>query len=116
MTTFNQQGQRVRYQYNAGGDINFGAVQSRDDLAGELKKLRAELDRAAAEGAVEREVASEAADQLDKAVQQAEKPSPNRNVLVGYLSTAQELVKEAAAAAGLVAGLVQAIEKVRVLF
>ena len=116
MATFAQRNQRVSYQYNAAGDINIGAARNREELAGELKKLRTELDRAAAEGAVERDAATEAGDQLDKAVRQAEKPAPNKNVLVGYLTTAQELVKQAAAATGLVAGLVQAIEKVRVLF
>jgi hypothetical protein len=116
MTTFNQQGQQVTYQYNAGGDINIGAVQDRAGLVRELGKLRGELDQAAGAGVVETDVATEAGEQLDKAVQQAEKPTPNKNVLVGYLTTAQELVKDAMAATGLVAGLVQAIEKARVLF
>ena len=77
MATFDQRNQRVTYQYNAAGDINIGAARNREELAGELKKLRTELDRAAAEGAVELDAATEAGDQLDKAVRQAEKPAPN---------------------------------------
>ena len=116
MPIFDQRGQQVTYQYNAAGDINIGAVQDRTELVGELRKLGREVDQAAGGGVLEQTVATEARDQLDKAVQQAEKPTPNKNVLVGYLTTAQELVKEATAATGLVAGLVQAIDKVRVLF
>ena len=34
MAIFDQRGQRVTYQYNAAGDINFGAVQNRPDSSG----------------------------------------------------------------------------------
>jgi hypothetical protein len=116
MPIFDQRGQQVTYQYNAAGDINFGAVRDRAAFAGELRKLGGELDKAAGNGALAPDVAADARDQLDKAARQAEQPSPNKNVLVGYLTTAQELVKQAMAATGLVAGLVQAIEKVGILF
>jgi len=61
-------------------------------------------------------VARDAGNQLEKAARQAERPAPNKNVLVGYLTTAQELVKETSAAAGLVVRLAQAIEEARALF
>ena len=44
MAIFDQRGQRVTYQYNAAGDINFGAVQNRMDLVGELGKLQREWE------------------------------------------------------------------------
>jgi hypothetical protein len=116
MPIFDQRGQQVTYQYNAAGDINIGAVQDRAELVGEFHKLKGELDKAAGGGALEPTVAMDAKDQLDKAAQQADRPMPNKNVLVGYLTTAQELLTETTAVAGLVAGLAQVIEKVRVLF
>jgi hypothetical protein len=116
MATFDQRGQQVTYQYNAAGSINIGAVQSVADFAGELGKLRDEVDKASTSGVLEKDVALDAKYQLDKAAQQTEKPSPDKDALVGYLTTAKDLVAQVGSAAGLVAGLVQAIEKVRVLF
>ena len=46
MAIFDQRGQQVTYQYNAAGDINFGAVQNRMDLVGELGKLQREMTQA----------------------------------------------------------------------
>ena len=57
MTVFDQRGQQVTYQYNAAGDINFGAVQNKADVVGELKNLQAELA-----GAIRDELAAVAAD------------------------------------------------------
>ena len=116
MATFDQRGQHVTYQYNAAGNINIGAVQSVADFASELGKLRDEVDAASTSGALEKDVALDATYQLDKAAQQTEKPSPDKEALVGYLTTAKDLIAQVGSAAGLVAGLVQAIEKVRVLF
>jgi len=116
MATFDQRGQHVTYQYNAAGNINIGAVENGTDLGGELGKLRDEVDKASESGALEKDVALDAKYQLDKAVQQTDKPSPDKDALVGYLTTAKDLVAQVGSAAGLVAGLVQAIEKARVLF
>ena len=113
---FDQRGQQVTYQYNAAGDINIGAVQDRADLARELSKLGGEVEKAAAAGSIDKEVATDAKYQVDKAAQQAEKPAPDKDVIVKHLTTASDLVKEVGAAAGLATGLLQAIDKVRVLF
>ena len=45
MATFDQRGQTVQYQYNA-GTINFGQAKTLDGFRQELKKLQAELERA----------------------------------------------------------------------
>ena len=116
MANFDQRGQHVTYQYNAAGNISIGAVQSVADFADELGKLRDEIDKASSSGALEKDVALDAKYQLDKAAQQTEKPAPDKDALVGYLTTAKDLVAQVGGAAGLVTGLVQAIEKVRVLF
>jgi hypothetical protein len=54
MPIFDQRGQQVTYQYNAAGTINIGAVQDRAELSGELRKLQGKVD-------------------------QAERPTPNKN-------------------------------------
>ena len=116
MTVFDQRGQQVTYQYNAAGDMNIGAVQDRADLARELSKLGGEVEKAAAAGSIDKEVATDAKYQVDKAAQQAEKPAPDKDVIVKHLTVAKDLVNEVGAAAGLATGLLQAIDKVRVLF
>jgi hypothetical protein len=116
MAIFDQRGQQVTYQYNAAGNINIGAIQSAADLGPELTKLRDEVDSAASQGALDKDVALDAKYQLDKAAQQVEKPAPNKDAIVGHLNSAKDLVAQVGTAAGLVTGLVQAIEKVRILF
>ena len=116
MAIFDQRGQSVTYQYNAARNINLGVVQSREDLISELGKLRGEVDRAAAAGAIDKETATDAKSQLEKAVQQAEQSAPDKGALLDHLTAVKDLVTQVGATAGLVTGLVQAIEKVQALF
>ena len=115
MATFNQQGQHVGTQYNA-DVMNFGAVHNRAEFVGELSKLRGEVDKAASAGAIDKEVATDARYQLDKAAQQADKPAPDKDAIVGHLTAARDLMKEVGSVAGLATGLAQAIEKVGLIF
>ena len=115
MATFDQRGQHVTYQYNAAGNITIGAAQSVAEFATELGKLRDEVDKASTAGALDKGVALDAKYQLDKAAQQTEKSAPDKNALVGHLTAAKDLVAQVGSAAGLVTGLVQAIEKVQTL-
>ncbi len=116
MATFDQRGQRVTYQYNAAGDINFGAVQTKVDVAGELEKLQVELAKAAAAGVFEEDTATDVEYQLKKAVQQAKKPEPDKKSILDHLNEAKALIEGVAAAAGLVGALIQAAELVQKLF
>jgi hypothetical protein len=116
VATFDQRNQQVTYQYNAAGNINFGAVQNGQDLARELGKLGEEVDKAATNGVLKKGVATDVKYQIDKATQQAEEPEPDKDALLGHLESAKELVGQVTAAAGMVTGLVQVIDKVRVLF
>ncbi len=50
MANFDMRGQHVTNQYNAGRDINFGAVQTAADLVTELEKLKSQLAQAQANG------------------------------------------------------------------
>ena len=116
MTVFDQRGQHVTYQYNAAGDINFGAVQNKLDVIQQLEKLQAEVNKAAAEGALDEETATDAEYQLKKAVQQAKKPEPDKKTVLDHLTEAKAAIEGVAAATGLVTALLQAAEVVRNFF
>lgn len=116
MTIFDQRGQKVTYQYNAYGNINFGAVENTAGLVEELKKLQAELKEATKKEAVTGDTAVDAQYNLDKAVLEAQKPAPDKKKLGDYLTTAKAALEGIAAVGGLVAALVKAAELVRTLF
>ena len=113
MAIFDQRGQQVTYQYNVAGDINFGAVQNRMDVVGELEKLQRELITAVQAGLFDEETATDAPYRLTKAVQEAKKPTPDKRMLLDHLNGAKTLVEGVAAAGGLVTALTKAAELVR---
>jgi hypothetical protein len=116
MTIFDQRGQHVTYQYNAAGNINFGAVQNRMDIVGELEKLRAEMSKAIAAGVFDEDVATDVDYQLTKAVQQAKKSAPEKNTLLAHLHSAKGLIEGIGAASGLVNALTKAAEVIQQFF
>ena len=115
MATFNQQNQQVTTQYNA-ETINFGAVQTPQDLVTQLEKLKAEIAKAKAANVISEEEATDAEYQVTKAAQQAAKPEPDKNSIVANLNTAKEVVQSVAGAGGLVAALAGAVDTVVRLF
>ena len=116
MATFDQRGQRVTYQYNAAGDMNFSAVQNRMDLVGELGKLQGEMTKAMQAGMFDEGMATDAEYQLTKAVQEAKKPAPDKQTLLGHLGSAKTVGDGVAAAGGLVTALTKAVELVQQFF
>jgi hypothetical protein len=116
MATFDQRGQRVKTQYNAGRDINFGAIQTPADLVTELEKLKQQIAQAAQSGVLPEETATDADYQVTKAIQQAKKPDPEKKTLLDHLTTTKALLENIAAASGLVSALVGAIQVVQKLF
>jgi hypothetical protein len=115
MAVFDQRDQHVMYQYNAAGNINFGAVQNRVDLVDELEKLQTELTAARRAGIFSEEIATDATFQLTKAVQQAQQPAPDKKTLLNHLNSAKTLIEGVTAASGLVTALVKAAELVQKL-
>ena len=116
MSIFDQRGQQVRYQYNAAGDINFAAVQSRMDIIAELEKLRQEFPRAAQAEIIDAEVAKDAEDHLAKAIQQARQPQPDRKTILERVKNAKTLIEGISAASGLVTALMTTIELIQKFF
>ena len=119
-TIFDQRGQKVNYQYNAGGNVNFAAVQNKIDVIDQLEKFQAEVAIAVEGNAIDEDTATDVKYMLTKAVQQAKKPQPDKKSIVGFLSEAKELIAGvttgAAAIGGLVAAVAQAIELVQRFF
>ena len=116
MAVFDQRGQHVTYQYNAAGNINFGAVQNRVDLVSELEKLQSELTAARQAGIFGEETATDVSYQLTKAVQQAKQSTPDKPTLLNHLHNAKTLIEGVTAASGLVTAFVKAAEMVRKFF
>ena len=116
MTVFDQRHQKVQYQYNAAGDINFGAVQNKMEVVAELGKLQAELAEAIRAGLFDEDTATDVEYQLKKAVQQAEKPEADKKSVLQHLQEARALIAGVAEAAGLVGALVEAADKVKDFF
>ncbi len=60
MANFDMRGQRVKNQYIAGRDINFGAVESSLDLVTELEKLKSQIAQAQANNILPEETGTDA--------------------------------------------------------
>lgn len=117
MAQFDMRGQKITgNQYIAGRDMNFGGIQNIADLIAELEKLKGEVTQARETGILSEETATDAEYQVTKAVQQAQRPNPDKKTIVDHLNTARSLIVGVSAASGLVTTLIAAIEAVQKLF
>ena len=110
MAIFDQRGQQVTYQYNAAGNINFGSVQNTYDLAAELEKLEAEIGKAREAQAIDKLTASRASTPLIEAAEEAKKPEPDKQSLLGYLSNVKGLLEGVTAVEGIGQAITKAYE------
>jgi hypothetical protein len=109
MANFDMRGQRVTNQYNAGRDINLGAVQTPEDLATVLEQLNAQFIQAKEAGILSEEAATDAQYQVTKAAQQARKPDPDKKSILDRLSNAKGIIENLAGSVTTVGGLVTAV-------
>lgn len=117
MAQFDMRGQQVTgNQYIAGHDMNFGAAHSKADLIVELEKLKGEFAKAADQGILPEDVATDTQYQMTKAVQQAKKSDADKKTIVGYLDTVKAIIANVAGASGLVVSVADAIMAVQKLF
>ena len=104
---FDQKGQRVEGNqtnvegdlYQAGGDVNFGAVRSGADVAKMFEALLAALDRATQSGEVEAETAVVVEGALKKGALEAKKAEPDKQKVLGFLSSAKKALGDMSGAA-----------------
>jgi MFS superfamily sulfate permease-like transporter len=113
MPIFDQRGQKVIYQYNAAGNINFEAAQDISEIVSALKNLEVEIQKAAKAGVVNQEAAIDAEANIQKAIIQAEKSKPDKKTILEYLNEAKALLEGFSLATGLVTALAQAVEIIK---
>lgn len=92
MSVFDQRNQKVNTQYNVAGDINFNSATNSFEFVAELQKLKSEFLRVAQEEAIDAEIVTDVEYQLNKATQQAEKPKPDKGIVLKHLENAKQLV------------------------
>lgn len=100
----------------AGRDINFGAVQNKQEFISQLEQLKEAFARAGETQIIDEETAIDAEAEVKKAIGQAKKPTPDKKSLLDYLTTAKTLVEGIGGAGGLVTSIAGAIEAVHKLF
>lgn len=114
---FNQQGQKVSgNQYNAEGDIVIGGEAKIEDMVKLLETLKQQIVQARQQGIIGKDISADAEHMVNQAVQQTQKPQPNRGSIVSYLNAAKGLVEGVASAGSIVATLVHAVEIAQRLF
>jgi YD repeat-containing protein len=113
MSTFDQRGQQVQYQYNAAGNINFAHVQDQRELVVELEKLQTEVEKASQAGVIDQSVAVDVEYQLKKALQEVKKPAPDKKGVLQRVQDATTLIGGVAAASGLIKGFAEAAEAIQ---
>lgn len=116
MSVFDQRDQNVNYQYNAAGNINIDNVQNADDLIGELAKLLDEIGKAKQVGVIDEDDAIDAEYQVQKAIQVAKKPEPDKKSFADHMSRAKMLLDGTKETAGLVTAVLKLIETAQDVF
>ena len=116
MANFDMRGQHVTNQYNAGRDMNFGAVQTPVDLITELEKFKEAILAAKTDGILDKKKATDVEYQVTKAAEEAEEPKPDKKSIIDYLTTAKTILEGVVATGGLVTALASAIQIVQKVF
>lgn len=130
MTQFDLPPNQVGIQSNSGGDItigdssvniaghdlNFGGVQSKQELISQLEQLKEAFIKAGEMQIISEETAIDAEAEVRKAIGQAKKPVSDKKSILDYLTAAKSLIEGLGGASGLVTSLAGAIEAVHKLF
>ena len=122
MTTFNQEGQNVNVQTNITGDativggIHASSTNNRLKFIQTLKRFEQDLVQTANAKVIDAEILTEAQQQINSAIQQAETENPAQKPIVDRLEKAKDLLSQVSQAAGLVAALVKLIAVAASLF
>jgi hypothetical protein len=104
MTIFNQQGQHVQHQYNAGGDIHLNTA--RQELTKRIEELFRLVDQAVAQGAIDRPTMEKLQQEL-KSAATGEKKS-----VISHLKKASEILKGVTAAESIVNSIKSLIKSI----
>ncbi|MBV6402959.1 MAG: hypothetical protein CNIPEHKO_03281 [Anaerolineales bacterium] len=113
---FDQRGQRVNYQFNSAGNINFDTLRDSVQLVSELNKLKEELVKAAEAKVIDAGTATDVEYKITKVIQQVQKSDPDKKSILEYLNEAKMLIDNITAASGMVIALGQAAQFVQKMF
>lgn len=116
MPTFDQRGQKVNYQYNIAGNLNFGSATNSAEVIRELKNLIQEVNTATSAGVIDSDKSIDVEANLKKAVILAEKPQPDKQGILEYINSAKAILEGLVSATGLINGFMQAIEMIKRVF
>jgi hypothetical protein len=100
----------------AGGDLNFGTIQSKQELLSKLEKLKEAFVKAGETQIISEETAIDAEAEVKKAIGQAKKPDPDKKSILAYLTSAKSLIEGIGGAGGQITSIVGAIAAVHKLF
>ena len=109
-SVFDQRGQNVNYQYNAAGNINVGTMQSEADLISQLDLLKQELAKARERSVITELTESKAKTPLLEAIQEAERPKPDKKSLLTHFDDIKDCLKGITAVEGIVEAVTKAYE------
>jgi hypothetical protein len=110
VTTFDQRGQQVNYQYNAAGNVNIGIVQDKDSLIEQVEKLKDEVEQAKQHGALSEDAAVEAKCHLLQATKEARQENPDKGSFLENIAKAKDSLQGVAALANIISALVKIAE------
>lgn len=113
---FDQRNQKVNNQYNIAGNLNFGNVSSQENAITELKKLLQEINKASLSGVIDAEKSIDVEAKIKKAIVQAEKKEPNKQIILENINGAKMIIESLSSAAGLVGIFMQVIEMIKKVF
>lgn len=116
MSAFDQKGQQVNNQINIAGNVDFKAVQTKQDFNEKLSMLETQVKHFIDEGSVEGEASIDLKSDIEKAKLESSKPEPSKEKITGYLQKALTVAKSVTALAALAKGIQGAIEAVQKTF
>jgi ABC-type hemin transport system substrate-binding protein len=96
--------------------INLGTVQSKAELASELRKLLSVLQKETKAGKIDKKVSSSVESRIQKAVSETEKAEPKKKTILDHIEGAKSLLDGVSSATGLVTALMQAAKIAGSLF
>ncbi|MBD2570783.1 hypothetical protein [Anabaena lutea] len=115
VATFDQRNQKVQNQNNAArdinikGDINIGDIQNTNDFIRELQKVKSELSKAGDAQIIDAEIVTDVDYEIATAIQEAKKPTPDKNAVVRPIEKAKNLLSKSAGAMEFVTALMSLI-------
>ena len=93
-----------------------GQAQIPQAFIAELEKLKSELSTLKQKGDIGEEEALDTEHQINKAIMQAKKSTPDKKTILEHLNTAKAFIENVSAASGMITAFISATEMVRKFF